>query len=263
MHVKRNTAFTLIELLVIISIIALLVAILLPALTAARTAAQMASSLSNVRQLQLAQQLYAHDNGGYISPVSRSQSKSGLTWANVLYDAKYYSDTHVLWSPARDTSMHDFTNPGQKVPWDDFWQLPGYAVNAAAVPREQDLGAAVPTDTSKQKRLVNIDRADVPPLSEFVSLVEAWAPNSYPASGDGNYRMIPRLGNNTSGFALFTYNGGVARAYMDGHAGGGRSEQLGWSAQNARTGVWLYQSGGEYRFQAPWFTFWEDRWFLK
>ncbi|MEM6458647.1 MAG: prepilin-type N-terminal cleavage/methylation domain-containing protein [Planctomycetota bacterium] len=54
-------AFTLIELLVVISIIALLVALLLPALGSARAAARDAKCKSNLRQLMIAQSLYADD----------------------------------------------------------------------------------------------------------------------------------------------------------------------------------------------------------
>jgi prepilin-type N-terminal cleavage/methylation domain-containing protein/prepilin-type processing-associated H-X9-DG protein len=53
--------FTLIELLVVIAIIALLVAILLPALAKARLAARMTVSMSNVRQLMIAQGAYQFD----------------------------------------------------------------------------------------------------------------------------------------------------------------------------------------------------------
>jgi prepilin-type N-terminal cleavage/methylation domain-containing protein len=53
--------FTLIELLVVIAIIALLVAILLPALAKARLAARMTVSMSNVRQLMIAQGVYQFD----------------------------------------------------------------------------------------------------------------------------------------------------------------------------------------------------------
>jgi prepilin-type N-terminal cleavage/methylation domain-containing protein len=53
--------FTLIELLVVIAIIALLVAILLPALAKARMTARMTVSMSNVRQLMIAQGAYQLD----------------------------------------------------------------------------------------------------------------------------------------------------------------------------------------------------------
>ncbi|MEM6333244.1 MAG: type II secretion system protein [Planctomycetota bacterium] len=61
--------FTLIELLVVISIIALLVAILLPALSAARRTAQQLQCARNLGQFQLANEVYATDEGGAYSPA--------------------------------------------------------------------------------------------------------------------------------------------------------------------------------------------------
>ncbi len=63
---KGVPAFSLIELLVVIAIISILIAILLPALSSARKAARVAVCASNLRQVQMASNLYTKDNHGYL-----------------------------------------------------------------------------------------------------------------------------------------------------------------------------------------------------
>ena len=96
---SNRKAFTLIELLVVIAIIALLVGILLPALAKARKASQLAVSLSNVRQIALAQVQYRTDYKDMIQyPVYTDPSgASGVSVWN--YGGKY---SHARWagSPA-------------------------------------------------------------------------------------------------------------------------------------------------------------------
>lgn len=58
---KKSLAFTLIELLVVIAIIAILAAILFPVFAQAKDAAKKTQTLSNIKQLSLANLMYAND----------------------------------------------------------------------------------------------------------------------------------------------------------------------------------------------------------
>jgi len=100
--------FTLIELLVVIAIIAILVAMLLPALVAAKRSAQRTSCLNNLRQLNIAWNLYAGDHAealplnGYGTPEelgdqrlwvlgSAHQDPQAFTNRAYLLDKRYAS----------------------------------------------------------------------------------------------------------------------------------------------------------------------------
>lgn len=63
--------FTLIELLVVIAIIAILAAILFPVFAQAKVAAKKAVTASNMKQINLAAQMYQSDNDDYFAPKLR------------------------------------------------------------------------------------------------------------------------------------------------------------------------------------------------
>lgn len=94
-HSQRATgfsnAFTLIELLVVIAVVAVLSAILMPVLSRVRQSSKQAQSISNLRQIAAAVNLYANDNGdllpkGYFYLAGQGE----VTYANQL--APYVND---------------------------------------------------------------------------------------------------------------------------------------------------------------------------
>lgn len=88
---RKNQAFTLIELLVVIAIIAILAAILFPVFAQAKVAAKQTQDLSNLKNINLGNQLYLNDT----------------------------DDTWVIWSSGKDCFYTTCTKVGTDPNYDD------------------------------------------------------------------------------------------------------------------------------------------------
>lgn len=96
LNLKR--AFTLIELLVVIAIIAILAAILFPVFAQAKLQAKKAASLSNVKEVGLANLMYENDADDYFVLSSNADASQGgliTQISNPVNGTKYHADTWV------------------------------------------------------------------------------------------------------------------------------------------------------------------------
>jgi prepilin-type N-terminal cleavage/methylation domain-containing protein len=146
---KQFRAFTLIELLVVIAIIAVLIGILLPALGAARTSAWRLGSLTNMRSIAQATQMYVNEEDAYLPDPGYafgfgtircwlfdnfSEEKEGGGYYTSLAEALDDPDwgrqtTGQLWpylGEAENTGLADeiFRSPADHGPWNDDGNAP-------------------------------------------------------------------------------------------------------------------------------------------
>ncbi len=129
----RQQGFTLIELLVVIAIIAILAALLMPAMAKAKQSGYRAADLNNLRQIDIALNIYTGDNSDGMPWANWASGEESATPAGWLYTrnaqasgpAQFQEQTGTFWQtllapklyfcPSDNTNSPQFKLRGQQV----------------------------------------------------------------------------------------------------------------------------------------------------
>ncbi len=131
---RRRPGFTLIELLVVIAVVALIVGMLLPALGQARSAAKSVRCLSQVRQLELAQQMYADAYKGALVDAALAHGGIGDPKKSWPVTLAAYTDRHLLLRSPLDASPYWSADDGGAYPGMSYKQYAAALESSPASP---------------------------------------------------------------------------------------------------------------------------------
>jgi prepilin-type N-terminal cleavage/methylation domain-containing protein len=195
---KCTRAFTLIELLVVIAIIAILATILLPVLAAAQEKGKRAQCINNLRQMGVADLIYAGDNNdvfipgtldtgwGVNNPIEMNSNMLALASTmdystnNTINGTAKGSMASSVWTcPERPTLPAQATAPGWALGYQYYGGMTSWYPNGMA--RGFTAPSPIKTTTSRAQWML---AADVVLYFATTSGANAWGdPQAVPASG--------------------------------------------------------------------------------
>ncbi|GHC13340.1 prepilin-type N-terminal cleavage/methylation domain-containing protein [Cerasicoccus arenae] len=203
---KKLHAFTLVETLVVIAIIAILATILIPVIQSVRRNAAVSRNISNLRNLQSANQLYATEHSGNYVPVGSFNEKGsyGNFWhENPSFVTEYLGFTDVNQWP------EEFLSPWASIRSSDGQLLieRSYGYNYTG------LGAYGIPGTSRNANMMTL--ANPSKTLAFADALD-WQIQIY---GADRYNGVEEVNNNNTNSAIaYRYNGYAGVVYFDGHA---------------------------------------------
>ncbi len=137
---RDDSGFTLVELLIVITIIGILAGMLTPALISAREAARRTHCMNNMRQLYLANVMYADANGSYVAAAPDIFTSNLRRWHGTRNNTSeaFDAESGPLWDDLgksgrvrRCTSFRDYSKSDADNAFES--SCGGYGYNATGV----------------------------------------------------------------------------------------------------------------------------------